>query len=74
MLNWGPVLVSVVLFVLLTPGLLFQVPGRSRCVEFANLVPDFFRTGRGEYRLQRMKIGTGEAQPFGLGLLLDPGP
>ena len=40
----------------------------------ANLVPDFFRAVRGEYRLHRMKIGTGEAQPFGLGLLLDPGP
>ncbi|KAF1870292.1 hypothetical protein Lal_00003498, partial [Lupinus albus] len=34
--DWGPVVVSVVLFVLLTPGLLFQVPGRSRCVEFGN--------------------------------------
>uniref|UniRef100_A0A2P2P2J9 Transmembrane protein n=1 Tax=Rhizophora mucronata TaxID=61149 RepID=A0A2P2P2J9_RHIMU len=30
----GPVFVAVVLFVLLTPGLLFQVPGRHRCVEF----------------------------------------
>ncbi|XP_061338726.1 uncharacterized protein LOC133285501 [Gastrolobium bilobum] len=36
MLNWGPVVVAVVLFVLLTPGLLFQVPGRSRCLEFGN--------------------------------------
>ncbi|KAK7306388.1 hypothetical protein VNO77_44326 [Canavalia gladiata] len=36
MLNWGPVVVSVVLFALLTPGLLFQLPGRSRCVEFGN--------------------------------------
>ncbi|XP_038703335.1 uncharacterized protein LOC119999698 [Tripterygium wilfordii] len=36
MLNWGPVFVAVVLFVLLTPGLLFQVPGRNRCVEFGN--------------------------------------
>ncbi|XP_027340148.1 uncharacterized protein LOC113853755 isoform X1 [Abrus precatorius] len=36
MSDWGPVFVSLVLFVLLTPGLLFQVPGRSRCVEFGN--------------------------------------
>ncbi|KAF8040913.1 hypothetical protein BT93_B2976 [Corymbia citriodora subsp. variegata] len=34
--NWGPVLVSVLLFLLLTPGLLFQVPGQHRCVEFGN--------------------------------------
>ncbi|KAG5520610.1 hypothetical protein RHGRI_033253 [Rhododendron griersonianum] len=40
MLNWGPVFVAVVLFVLLSPGLLFQVPGQNRCVEFAN-----FHTG-----------------------------
>ncbi|OWM76219.1 hypothetical protein CDL15_Pgr009865 [Punica granatum] len=37
MLNWGPVLVGVVLFVVLTPGLLFQVPGRRSLVEFGNL-------------------------------------
>ncbi|KAG5029403.1 hypothetical protein AAZX31_05G137400 [Glycine max] len=36
MSDWGPVFVSLVLFVLLTPGLLFQVPGRSRVVEFGN--------------------------------------
>ncbi|XAR58282.1 hypothetical protein NMG60_11026719 [Bertholletia excelsa] len=36
MSDWGPVFVSVVLFVLLTPGLLFQMPGRNRCVEFGN--------------------------------------
>ncbi|KAK7319027.1 hypothetical protein RJT34_03736 [Clitoria ternatea] len=36
MSDWGPVFVSWVLFVLLTPGLLFQLPGRSRCVEFGN--------------------------------------
>lgn len=34
--NWGPVFVSVLLFVLLTPGLLFQVPGHQKCVEFGN--------------------------------------
>ncbi|KAK4417909.1 hypothetical protein Salat_2203600 [Sesamum alatum] len=36
MSDWGPVFVAVVLFVLLTPGLLIQVPGRNRIVEFGN--------------------------------------
>ncbi|XP_022735051.1 uncharacterized protein LOC111288431 [Durio zibethinus] len=36
MLNWGPVFVAMVLFVLLTPGLLFQLPGNQRCLEFGN--------------------------------------
>ncbi|OIT22743.1 PREDICTED: uncharacterized protein LOC109217200 [Nicotiana attenuata] len=36
MSDWGPVFVAVVLFVLLTPGLLIQVPGRNRVVEFSN--------------------------------------
>ncbi|BAT86633.1 hypothetical protein VIGAN_04430500 [Vigna angularis var. angularis] len=36
MLDCGAVVVSVVLYILLMPGLLFQVPGRSRCVEFGN--------------------------------------
>ncbi|WJZ81708.1 hypothetical protein VitviT2T_001531 [Vitis vinifera] len=35
--DWGPIFVSVVLFVLLSPGLLFQLPGSNRCVEFGNL-------------------------------------
>lgn len=34
--DWGPVLVGVVLFVVLTPGLLFQVPGSHSLVEFGN--------------------------------------
>jgi len=37
MADWGPILVSVVLFILLTPGLLIQIPGRFRLVEFSNL-------------------------------------
>ena len=37
MADWGPVVVGVVLFVLLTPGLVIQVPGRNRLVEFGNL-------------------------------------
>ncbi|KAI9169980.1 hypothetical protein LWI28_020485 [Acer negundo] len=36
MSDWGPVFVAVILFVLLTPGLLFQLPGKQRCVEFGN--------------------------------------
>ncbi|XP_010425441.1 PREDICTED: uncharacterized protein LOC104710521 [Camelina sativa] len=32
--DWGPVFVAVTLFVLLTPGLLIQIPGRGRVVEF----------------------------------------
>ncbi|GKU92791.1 hypothetical protein SLEP1_g6468 [Rubroshorea leprosula] len=36
MLDWGPVFVAVVMFILLTPGLLFQVPGRKGYVEFGN--------------------------------------
>ncbi|KAK7290515.1 hypothetical protein RIF29_04993 [Crotalaria pallida] len=34
--DWGPVFVSVVLFILLTPGLLLQIPGRNRIVEFGS--------------------------------------
>ncbi|KAI4387908.1 hypothetical protein MLD38_000294 [Melastoma candidum] len=35
--DWGPVVVAVVLFILLSPGLLFQVPARSRVMEFGNM-------------------------------------
>ncbi|XP_073007957.1 uncharacterized protein [Typha latifolia] len=37
MADWGPVVIAVVLFLLLTPGLLFQIPGRSRIVEFGSM-------------------------------------
>ncbi|KAI0515614.1 hypothetical protein KFK09_008279 [Dendrobium nobile] len=37
MADWGPVVIAVVLFVFLTPGLLFQLPGNGRVVEFANM-------------------------------------
>lgn len=37
MADWGPVLIAVVLFVLLTPGLLFQLPGNGRAVGFVNM-------------------------------------
>ncbi|KAG6789961.1 hypothetical protein POTOM_006100 [Populus tomentosa] len=36
MSDWGPVFVAVLLFILLTPGLLIQIPGRQRLVEFGN--------------------------------------
>jgi Protein of unknown function (DUF3339) len=34
MSDWGPVFISVLLFILLSPGLLFQLPGKARVVEF----------------------------------------
>ncbi|XP_021713709.1 uncharacterized protein LOC110695040 [Chenopodium quinoa] len=37
MVDWGPVVVSVGLFILLSPGLLFQLPARTRIVEFGNM-------------------------------------
>ncbi|KAG9152396.1 hypothetical protein Leryth_026250 [Lithospermum erythrorhizon] len=36
MSDWGPILVSVLLFVLFTPGLLFQLPGHHRVVDFGS--------------------------------------
>ncbi|XP_028771366.1 uncharacterized protein LOC114728614 [Neltuma alba] len=36
MADWGPVFVAVVLFVLLTPGLLVQVPASGKFMEFGN--------------------------------------
>ncbi|GMN57494.1 hypothetical protein TIFTF001_026600 [Ficus carica] len=35
--DWGPVVVAVVLFILLSPGLLIQVPARTRVMEFGNM-------------------------------------
>ncbi|XAR58285.1 hypothetical protein NMG60_11026723 [Bertholletia excelsa] len=37
MADWGPVLIGVILFVLLTPGLLFQMPGHNRLVDFGGM-------------------------------------
>ena len=37
MADWAPVLVGVVLFVLLSPGLLFQLPGHYRPVDFGGM-------------------------------------
>ncbi|XP_020107326.1 uncharacterized protein LOC109723393 [Ananas comosus] len=35
--DWGPVIIAVVLFILLSPGLLFQIPARARVIEFGNM-------------------------------------
>ncbi|KAI3407981.1 uncharacterized protein J3R85_020560 [Psidium guajava] len=37
MADWGPVVIGVVLFVLLQPGLLFQLPGHHRILDFGRL-------------------------------------
>lgn len=37
MADWAPVIIGVVLFVLLQPGLLFAFPGNSQQVEFARM-------------------------------------
>ncbi|KAL6619609.1 hypothetical protein ACP70R_031886 [Stipagrostis hirtigluma subsp. patula] len=36
MQDWGPVFISFVLFILLSPGLLFQMPAKSRLIAFGN--------------------------------------
>ncbi|KAL6627591.1 hypothetical protein ACP70R_031317 [Stipagrostis hirtigluma subsp. patula] len=36
MQDWAPVFISLVLFILLSPGLLFQAPGKCRIIEFGN--------------------------------------
>ncbi|PWA43203.1 hypothetical protein CTI12_AA535610 [Artemisia annua] len=36
MTDWGPILVAVLLFALLSPGMLFQMPGRRGCVDFCS--------------------------------------
>lgn len=37
MADWAPVLIGVLLFVLLQPGLLFQLPGHSKGVQFGSM-------------------------------------
>ncbi|KAL6652763.1 hypothetical protein ACP70R_011688 [Stipagrostis hirtigluma subsp. patula] len=37
MLDWAPVVVGVALFVVLSPGLLFELPGTHRWVDFGSL-------------------------------------
>ncbi|CAN4085352.1 unnamed protein product [Withania somnifera] len=36
MIDWAPILIGYILFVLLSPGLLFQLPGNQRHVEFGS--------------------------------------
>ncbi|ONI07956.1 hypothetical protein PRUPE_5G149600 [Prunus persica] len=36
MVDWAPVLLGLMLFILLSPGLLFQIPGNTRHVEFGS--------------------------------------
>ncbi|KAF7801718.1 uncharacterized protein G2W53_040829 [Senna tora] len=35
--DWAPVIIAVALFILLSPGLLFQLPARFRFVEFGSM-------------------------------------
>ncbi|XP_047313212.1 uncharacterized protein LOC124916526 [Impatiens glandulifera] len=37
MADWGPVLIGVVLFLFLSPGLLFEIPGNNRPLEFGSM-------------------------------------
>lgn len=37
MADWAPVVVGVVLFVLLSPGLILEIPGTQRQVDFGSL-------------------------------------
>lgn len=36
MQDWAPVFISFLLFILLSPGLLFQMPAKSRLISFGN--------------------------------------
>jgi hypothetical protein len=36
MQDWGAVFISLLLFILLSPGLLFQMPAKCRLIEFGN--------------------------------------
>ncbi|KAK8959640.1 hypothetical protein KSP40_PGU001578 [Platanthera guangdongensis] len=40
MADWGAVFMAMMLFVLLTPGLIVQIPGQSRLAKFANMQTD----------------------------------
>ncbi|KAK4771834.1 hypothetical protein SAY86_013609 [Trapa natans] len=35
--DWAPVFIAAVLFILLSPGMLFQLPARTRVMEFGNM-------------------------------------
>ncbi|XP_039045842.1 uncharacterized protein LOC120185804 [Hibiscus syriacus] len=36
-IDWGSVFVAVGLFIILSPGLLFQLPSRTRVIELGNM-------------------------------------
>ena len=36
-IDLGPAVVAVAMFILLSPGLLFQMPARTRVIEFGNM-------------------------------------
>ncbi|KAK9052342.1 hypothetical protein SSX86_028971 [Deinandra increscens subsp. villosa] len=36
-IDLGPSVVAVIMFILLSPGLLFQMPARTRVIEFGNM-------------------------------------
>ncbi|KAE8699939.1 Detected protein of unknown function [Hibiscus syriacus] len=36
MKDWAPIVIGLLLFILLSPGLLFQLPGNNRSFEFGN--------------------------------------
>lgn len=36
-IDLGPAVVAVAMFILLSPGLLFQIPARTRVIEFGNM-------------------------------------
>ncbi|KAK4569080.1 hypothetical protein RGQ29_004467 [Quercus rubra] len=36
-MDWAPILIGYLLFILLSPGLLFQLPGNVRHVEFGSI-------------------------------------
>ncbi|CAA0813129.1 Protein of unknown function (DUF 3339 [Striga hermonthica] len=35
--DWGPAVVAVAMFIVFSPGLLFQLPARTRMIEFGNM-------------------------------------
>ncbi|XP_057437532.1 uncharacterized protein LOC130729717 [Lotus japonicus] len=37
MADWAPIVIGLVLFVIFSPGVLFQLPGKGKVVEFCNL-------------------------------------
>ncbi|GMQ09671.1 hypothetical protein CsSME_00052957 [Camellia sinensis var. sinensis] len=37
MLDWAPIMIGLILFILCSPGLLFQIPGNSHHLEFGSL-------------------------------------